>query len=269
MTSREVMIVRKYFTGGLIGFAFIATLSLGCAKESLYADTSYSNPRTDYEAIVQDDADLFTDSEEEDLCELLESVTEYCNAAVVTIDYNPHYNTQSYAESYSDDEFSKGNAVVFVVDMDNRYLYLDSSGAARKRITSAYADTITDNVYRYASDSDYYTCAYKTFEQVYALMKGQRIAQPMKYISNTLLAVALAMLINFIAVSILSGKRKATRNELLSGIYSSFKIHDAAAVFTHQTKTYSPQSSGGSGGGSSGGGGGGGGGGHSGGGHIC
>jgi uncharacterized protein len=207
-----------------------------------------------------------TDSEEQELADLLLDVTDYCNAAVVTLSYNPSYNTQRYAETYSEDRFYGQSAVVFVVDMDNRYLYLDSSGAARRRITSAYADTITDNVYRYATDGDYYTCTYKTFDQVCTLMRGQRIAQPMKYISNALLAIALAMLINFIVVKIKSGKRKASNRELISGIYSSYQLHDAESVFLHQTKTYSPPSSGG-GGGSSGGGGGGGGGGHSGGGH--
>jgi uncharacterized protein len=247
-----------------------AVIALGIASgnEAVYADSSFTNSATGYEAVIEDQADLFSDDEEEVLSDLLKDVTEYCSAAVVTIDSNPYYNTQRFAESYSDDRFWRQSAVVFVVDMDNRYLYLDSSGAAQKRITSSYADTITDNIYHYASERDYYTCAYKAFEQVYALMRGQRIAQPMKYISNALLAIVLAMLINFILVKMRAGTHKASAGELLSGIYSGFQIHDPKAVFTNQTKTYSPRSSGGGGsggGGSSGGGGGGGG--HSGGGH--
>jgi uncharacterized protein len=243
-------------------------LLLGIGSEHVYADTSKTNGSTGYEAIVKDDADLMTDSEEKELLELLSDVTDYCNAAVVTIDENPYYNTQKYAENYSDSTFGGKSAVVFVVNMEDRYIYLDSAGSARSRITSSYADTITDNVYRYASKGDYYTCAYKAFEQVYTLMRGQRIAQPMKYISNALLAIALAMLINFILVKIKAGKHKASRQELLSGIFSSYQLHDATAVFSHQTRTYSPPSSDSGGGGSSGGGGGGGGGGgHSGGGH--
>lgn len=249
-------------------FAFCAALSLVSVKETILADTTYQNHDTGYTAIVEDSAELLTDAEESDLCDKLKEVTEYCNVAFVSINYNSYYNTQRFAEAYSDDTFAHASAVVFVVDMDNRYLYLDSAGAARQRITSAYSDTITDNVYRYASNGDYYTCAYETFDQVNTLMKGQRIAQPMKYISNALLAVVLAMLVNFCFVKISSSKQKASRQELISGIYNNFKMNDANAVFTHKTKTYSPQSSGSSGGGGGGhSGGGGGGGGHSGGGH--
>jgi uncharacterized protein len=258
---------RHFPVNGVLWLAACAVLLLLTGRETVSADSSYTNPETGYEAVIEDQADLLTEDEEEDLAELLCDVTDYCNAAFVTISSNPYYNTQRFAESYSNDAFPHSSAVVFVVDMDNRYLYMDSSGTAQNRITSAYADTITDNVYRYASDGDYYTCAYKAFSQVGTLMRGQRIAQPMKYISNALLAIVLAMLINFVIVKAKSQKHKATANELLSGIYSNFQIHDAKAVFTHQTKTYSPRSSdsGGGGGGSSGGGGGGGG--HSGGGH--
>ena len=149
--------------------------------------------------------------------------------------------------------------------MDNRYLYIDSYGRKmRKYITSSRADTITDNIYYYATDEEYYVCAQQAFEQIYAVLQGQRIAQPMKYISNALLAFALSMLILFFIIRISSSRRKATDKELLSGIYNSVNLYNAESHFTHQTKTYSPQSSGSSGGGHSGGGGGGG---HSGGGH--
>jgi uncharacterized protein len=262
------MTVHKNRIKMILGIA-ACTLLLGISGENVSADTSRTNSSTGYEAIVKDDADLLTDSEEEELADLLYDVADYCNAAFVTINENPYYNTQKYAESYSNDMFYRSSAVVFVVNMEDRYIYLDSSGSAQNRITSAYADTITDNVYRYASSGDYYTCAYKAFEQVHTLMRGQRIAQPMKYISNALLAIAIAMLLNFILVKAKSGKHKASQKELISGIYSSYQLHDASAVFSHQTRTYSPPSSdsGGGGGSSGGGGGGGGGGGHSGGGH--
>ena len=261
------MIVHKYLTAGVIGIAVWMGVYVTCTTEPVNAETLYTNPDTGYEAVVEDEADLLSDSEEDDLCDILKKVTEYSNAAFAAIDENPYYNTQRYAESYSDDTFGGSSAVVFIVDMDNRYLYLDSTGAARRRITSSYADTITDNVYKYASDVDYFSCAYETFDQVYTLMQGEKIAQPMKYISNILLAVAIAMLINFFAVIAFSKKRKASAKELVSGIYSKYKVTDTRASFVNQTKTYSPQSSGGGGssGGSSGGGGGGGG--HSGGGH--
>lgn len=253
----------------IVALILCAVIAAFFSPEAVKADLTFSNSDSGYTAVIEDSADLLSEADEQGIKELMEELTRYCNVGLVTTDDNPCYNTQQFAERRNDELFRGSSAVLFMIDMDERYIYLDSIGAARNRITSAYADSITDNVYTYARKTDYYSCAYEALDQVNTLMKGRMIAQPMKCISNALLAIALAMLINFIVVRVMSGKHKPSRNELISGIYSSFKINDAKATFTHQTKTYSPQSSGSSG--SSGGGGshsgGGGGGGHSGGGH--
>ena len=132
-------------------------------------------------------------------------------------------------------------------------------------ITKSYANTITDNVYTFASDEEYFDCANTAFEQINTLLEGRAIAQPMKYISNALLAIVLALLINYFVVMFVSRGRKPSNAQLLDGIYSKVEIHNPRMDLTNQTKRYSPQSSGSSGstsrssgGGFSGGGGGGG-----------
>lgn len=86
----------------------------------------------------------------------------------------------------------------------------------------------------------------------------------MKYICNILLALILAMLINYLIVRSFAHMKKPDNEEILSGLFSKTMIHNPTTKFTHQTKRYDPpsSSSGHSGGGHSGGGGG-----HSGGGH--
>lgn len=112
-------------------------------------------------------------------------------------------------------------------------------------------------------------CAMKVYEQEYTLLQGRKIAQPMKYISNALLAVVIAVVINYIIVRVYSSKRKASTKSLMNGLFEYRAFNNCNVVFTHQTKTYSPResssggSSGGGGGGGSSGGGGGSGGGHS------
>lgn len=236
------------------------------ATDAVKASPSVSNRDTGYTAVIEDEADLLTNSQEEQLLAYMAQITEYGNAAFVTIDHNPYSSTQSYAENYTDSRFGSSSGTLFLIDMDHREIYIDTKGSMRKRITSAYANTITDNIYTYASDADYYTCAYKAFEQIYTLLEGGRIAQPMKYISNAFLAIVLAMLINYFIVMTISRKRKASVSEVMPGIFRKVELHNTRVSFTHQTKHYSPQSSGSGGGGHSGGGGGGGGG-HSGGGH--
>ena len=235
---------------------FLALILLMIPGTAAYA-SEYVNPENNYEVIIQDEADLLTDYEETQLLEDMKPITEYGNVAFVSIDYNPNYSTDAYVREYYRSVFGRDSGIVFIIDMDERYIWIHSDGAIYKRVTTSYANTITDNVYDYASDMEYYECASKAYEQIYTVLEGGRIAQPMKYICNLLLAVILALLINFMIVMWYSRSRKASTSELLTGIYHNVDIANPMVTHTHQTKRSSPQSAGGGGGRSGGGGGGG------------
>lgn len=242
---------------GLIAFCFHTMVC--------YAKPAYTNPDTGYQAVIEDDAELLSEEERLALTEMLEEITAYGNVAFKTIDDNS-MSTENYARSYYKDMFGTASGTLFLIDMENRIIWIHSDGAVYKVITTAYANTITDNVYRYASDKEYFVCAQKAFEQILSLLKGQKIAQPMKYISNGLLAVLLAMLLNYGVVCIFAGAKKPGKKKMMENVPVRFSYTKPLAVFSHQTRTYNPvsSSSGGGGGRSSGGGGGrsGGGGGH-------
>lgn len=224
-----------------------------------YAKPAYVNPDTGYQAVIEDDANLLSEEEEAALQEQLEEITAYGNVAFKTIDDN-YMSTENYARSYYKDMFGTASGTLFLIDMDNRIIWIHSDGAVYKVITTAYANTITDNVYRYASDKAYFVCAQKAFEQILSLLKGQKIAQPMKYISNGLLAILLALLLNYGVVCVFAGAKKLGKKKMMENVPIQFSYTKPLAVFTHQTRTYHPVSSSS---GSGGGGGGGGGGGHS------
>lgn len=233
------------------------------SDENMTANLSYVNTATGYQAILTDEAKLLNAEEADSLLGKMQGVTDYGNVAFVSTDSN--YDTaQAYAQSCYYELFGVDSGTLFLIDMDNRMLYIYSYGDMYKVLTKSYADTITDNVYTYATDGDYYTCCSKVFEQELALLSGQHIFQPMKYASNILLALLLAMLINYFIVRIFAAARKPSDEELMKGIFEQQHVSNIYPAFTHETKVYSPQSSGsssggGGGGGSSGGGGGGGG----------
>lgn len=231
-----------------------------------YDSFAWYNPETGYDILIEDDADLLTDEEKNLLADTMERVSYYGNVAFKSIDYNPE-STSSYARSYFHETFGSGvvDGTLLLIDMDNRELYLFSDGTIYQTVTSSYANVITDNIYTYASDGDYFTCADNAFDQVASLLEGQKIAMPMKYISNALLALLLAAMLNYFLVSFLSRSRKCSDEELLSASQVSFVFRNAAAKKTTTTKVYNPASSsdGGSSGGGGGGGSSGGGGGHS------
>lgn len=240
----------------------------GSIPVSAYAD--HTNAGSGYRLIIDDQAGYFTESDMASLQELMDQISEYCNVALLTTTDHSFYKTSAFAENYFDSAFgAHADGTIFVIDRDLNEIFLYTNGSVRKTITDSRAYSITDNTYIYATASkgyDYYTCSYKTFEQVLTLMEGRRIAQPMKYICSAMLAVIAALLINYFIVMLMSRSRKAAVKEVLSGTYTNVRVNNPGAEFVNQTKQYSPQSSGGGGGGGHHGGGGGGGGHHGGGG---
>lgn len=229
----------------------------------------YINPDNGYQVLVEDEASLLTSGQCLDLSQVMEGITAYGNAAFVTVGRNLH-STEEFARTYYMDHFGTDSGTVFVIDMENRQIWIHSDGAVYQVITKANAETITDNVYRYASAGDYYKCAREAFKEMQALLEGKNIARPMKYISNALLALILALLANFGLATGFTRLKKPGQDVLLANIHRRFSYSNLKAAYTHQTRIYDPVSrgsgggSGGrsSGGGSSGGGRSGGGGGH-------
>lgn len=216
----------------------------------------YTDPDTGYGVILEDDADLLTDEEEAELAEKMVNITGWGNAAFKTIGENST-STERYIEDYYREIFGRESGTVFLIDMDNRNIWIRNDGRISRIITDSYSDTIADNSYRYASRGDYFGCAMEVFDEIETLLSGNRIAQPMKYLSNGFLAVILALLLNYFLMRQISKTRGPVERELLNAMKYRCSLTDARAEYLSQTKRYDPVSSdSGSGGGSSGGGGG-------------
>ena len=236
----------------LFGFAIMFVCVLMVWSWQVSAQTVYTNQETGYVVIIEDDAQLLSDSEELAVKEVMQQITEYGSAALKTISEND-IPAESFVENYYYDQFGSNSGTVFLIDMDNRKICLYNNGEIEETVQKSDSETITDNVYTYASDADYYRCCDMAFEQVLALLQGQNIRRPMKYASILFLAVILALMVNYFVVRACSATGKPSDKELLKGLFSQQKFDNVESTFTHSTKTYSPQSSGG---GSSGGGGG-------------
>ena len=222
----------------------------------------YQNPQTGFEVYLEDGADLLTDEQETSLVEYMTPITAYGNCA---FDTTTAAGSSSY--NYTDANYRgilEESGTLFLIDMGNREIHLFSGGKIEKTVTPSYANSITDNIYTYASDGDYYTCAVKAFTQTRTLLEGGRIAQPMRYISCAFLALIIAFLICYFIVRAKARNKKSPQYEVMKAAAISAAVGGTAAAVTKRVRHSSS-----SGGGSHGGGGfsGGGGGGFSGGGH--
>lgn len=226
-------------------------------KQTVRAEALYTDPDTGYQVHIEDDAGLLSQEERDDLARQMQGITAYGNVMFKTIEEN-NTSTDSYARSYYYECFGTDSGTMFLIDMDNRNIWIRNDGRISRIVTNAYSDTITDNCYRYASRGDYYGCASEAFSQIEALLEGQRIAQPMKYICNAFLAVIFSLLITLGLARAMSRSRKPGHSDLLQAASHEFWLNNPQAIYTHTTKHYDPPSSDSSSSGGSGGGGGGG-----------
>ena len=222
-------------------------------------DLDKYNPETDYRIVIIDGANLLSSDEIKKLANDMATITKYGNVAFVTTDYNSVGDIMRYSEKLYKKLFGTESGTMLIIDMDEREISIYSDGDVYKVITDGYGYDITDNIYRYASNGDYYTCASKAFEQMTMLLEGQKIARPMKVVCSAFMALLTSFLICFFIVNGASKIQNTSNAEMLSGAAKSLRYTTPRVVRTGETRTYSPQSSGsgGGGGGSRGGGGGG------------
>ena len=230
-------------------------------------DTSsytYQNPDTDYTATVSDDANLLSDAEKRKLLEAMKPLTEYGYIEFVSTDTaDGYYDTSSYAADYYHSHYSTDSGSIFVIDMKNREIFIFSDGDNYRIITNSKAYSITDNVYREASNENYYKCASIAFDEMLTLLRGYKIMEPMRYTSIVFISLTLSFFLTFLFVLSKSKIRSASNKSILKNCDIQYKVGKVKPVKKGQHSVYSPPSDSSSGGGSSGGGGGGGGGGGS------
>ncbi len=207
-----------------------------------------------YKVIILDEANLLTDDEEKKLADEMKELASYGNMVFVT----RTLKTNRY-EKAAEDTYYKlcGNepGALFQIDMGNRKLTLSTSTGLDELIRSE-RDSIVDNIYKLATNKRYYECASECFREIGAVLNNQAIAHDMKYITNGIFAVILALLLNFVAV-FATTRKKVSKKELFNKMSEIGDVTVLEVKKGASTRTYSPKSRGSSGGGGSRGGGGG------------
>ena len=183
-------IMNRRITACLAG-ALLLLLTLMALPMQLRAESS------GYDIYILDYQDLLTDDEEEELYYAMEGLSAYGGVAFVSDSSN---DAEQTAAAYCYDLFQNDSGAVFLIDMGDRRISIMSSGTIYKRITKNYGTLITDNVYEMAKREDYLGCASEAFYEMETLMEGGRIAQPMRHITNLLMALVIGLLGNFLYV---------------------------------------------------------------------
>jgi len=250
----------------LLLFILAVSLAAGALAES----ASLKNEETGFEAVIDDPAGLLTKDEISAVLDAMGSITAYANAGFVTYGASGS-DTSSVlkkAERWGESRFGRNSGyTVFMIDMRTRRLGIFSSQNIYHLLTTAKANTISDNVYRYASREDYAGCAKEAFREIVRVMEGNAVGGSMKYISNVFLALICAILITYMLITGRMRNEQATTMQTLTqaagiGAGTAVTGHVLKKVVHHQRSSGGHGGFGGGGGGFGGGGGGGGGGSH-------
>lgn len=146
---------------------------------------------------IKDGADLLSNDEEDALREELAAVAKHYNVAFVSTKEPTGLSARERADLLLSDLFADSHGILFLIDMYNREIYI-RAGDSVKHLTVAKCETITDNVYTYASAGDYYQCASKAFSQIARIVEGKSVPEVMKHMSNALLALSAGFFAAFI-----------------------------------------------------------------------
>lgn len=226
-------------------------VDLGVADKSAIMST----PSVDASEKVYDFADLFTDSEEEKLYNEAKTFIDKYNMdfAIVTISKNNKSSEVSYSDDFYDYNDFDSNGLLFLIDMDNRQIYMSTSGTAIKMYTDNRIDYLMDQVYKYMTDKEYYEGTSKYISFLSSLAAKGYPSSSESFVSNgqiLLYSLIASFVITLIVMIVLVKKNKLVRKANEAKAYlidDSVKVDvvEERLISTHTTRTKIEHDSGG------------------------
>ncbi|TLG71225.1 TPM domain-containing protein [Culicoidibacter larvae] len=139
-----------------------ATLLIGIISLTI-APATQTFAAVDTEQRIYDAADLLTDSQEAELKALSESLKATTNMDIIMVTTNNSEGKSSmaYADDFYDYNGFSEDGILMLIDMDNREVWISTSGLGIRYLTDARIDTMLDNIFAYMPND--YHMAGKTF----------------------------------------------------------------------------------------------------------
>lgn len=205
-------------------------------------DNILNTPSVNEEEKIYDFADLYTDEEEKNLYTAVYDYTQRRNLDLVIVTINDNFeSTQEYADDFYDyNNFGFGSerdGLLFLVDMENRYVYISATGGAMSLYPDVECNMITEQVYTYFSDQHYYDGTYqmiKTLDTYYELSYNDNDSDEYTYNKadvNYLYVFIFATICTIIGIVIL-----IKRNDLVKVATTSEEYYDKGSIGVHRIK---------------------------------
>lgn len=193
---------------------------------------------------VIDEADLLTPSQEQQLEEKLASVSKKLNMDIVvaTTDDTGYSSTMRYADDLYDYSGYGDDGVLYLIDMDNREMWISTAGKAMSRLSDSDIDAMLDELYSYVSVDDHYGSA-MAFAELCEEYCG------VNWGFTVLLSFGIGIVVAFIATSVMKGQLNNV--QLKAGAWDymkqgSLNITEARDLFLYRniSRTAKPKNNG-------------------------
>lgn len=264
------------------GLTAIITALLLCtmmAVPSVFAAEEYATSIGQNDTIILsersrmvDMADLLSDSEEKELQNQLDEISERqkVDVVVVTVDSLGSKSPMDYADDFYDyNGYGFGNkkdGILLLLSMEERDWHITTTGFGITAITDAGLDYISDEFVSYLSDGEY-ADGFK----VYAELCDEFITQaktgkpydvnnmpkePFKLFPKIIIALGIGFAVAFVVTMMMKGQLKSVRRQAAADSYvkqGSMVITDSRDLYLYRnvTRTARPKDSSSSGGGGS------------------
>lgn len=199
-----------------------------------------------------DGAVILTDSENTELLDSLNKISERrnCDVVVMTVaGETTEDNIQRFADELLNTSFDKPDGILFLVDVTERHWAISTKGLAMKIFSESVLDDMEDKVVSHLRDNEFNKACFE-----FAKLSDKYIAEYHSFFKPKIAGIALliALIISGIVIAVLLGQLKSVAPERAASRYvvdGSFVLDDSEDFFLYRTvsKTRrSTESSGGS-----------------------
>ncbi len=270
INRKNILRIKKYNLLTKISIFLILVLVIVFNTYISEASTDTTIPIVDNTQKIYDFAGLLTDEGKK---EIYNDITEYINTynmdmVIVTINKNNKSSSMAYADDFYDyNDFGIGSnrdGILFLIDMDNRNMWISTTGKAILMYDDNRIDDILDDTYSAIKNEDYDLCCKRFISSAsswadygipssnsnyYINDKGEYVKKfPFFYI------ILISFTTSIIFILIAANKHKTVKKAVQAKQYivkDSLNLTTSEDRFinTHTSRIYSPQSDSSSGGG--------------------
>lgn len=185
------------------------------------------------EETVFDYADLLTSSEEDNLRNYAEKFEKY-DISVIFLTTNDAEDKSSmiYSDDFYDSNNFRPDGVLFMIDMDNRELYINTVGECIDLLTDTAIYNTLDACYTHASNGEYALCLSRMSKSICTKLEDHYnpLLGAVKFSFTTLIIM---VVITIIIVIVLISKHNRANKSVSAKHYigSTFEVKDRNVVY--------------------------------------